>query len=772
MKDEARTKEDLIEEVTALRLRISELEEKTLKNTPEEDRSVTVETDSSAICEGDKIVGIEGRSRDLTKRRLAEEAIKINEERFRKMVQQSTDAISLFSPEGTFLFISDAVYRVLGHRPEELIGQSWESFVHPDDIAMMATKWFQVLEKPGNIVGAEMRGRNKDGSWRWMEVVGSNQIDEPGIGGVIINFRDISERKLAEQSIKEGEHKFKELFENMSSCMAVYETVGDGEDFIFKDFNKAAEKVEQIDQNDLIGKSVSEIFPGVRDMGLFDVFQRVWRTGKSEYHPATLYRDGRIEGWKENYVYKLLSGEIVAVYDDVTEHKRVEEAITKNEERFRKMVQHSTDAISLLSPEGTFVYISDAVERIIGYRPEEMIGQNWVSFVHPDDLSMLSTKWAYLFEKAENIETAECRVQHKDGSWRWIGIVGSNQVNEPGIEAIILNFRDITEHRQAELAIKESEERFRSLFDRSIECIYSHDLEGNFLDANQNTLDLLGYDREDIPSMNFASLLPQEQFPQALQQLEEIVEGGLQREIMEYKIRRKDGEYLDFEIRSSLVYHDGTPYAVMGVARDITERKQGVARLRKAMGATVQAMAIVVETRDPYTAGHQRRVADLARSIASEMGLPKNTIEGIRTASAIHDIGKISIPTEILSKPTRLSDTEFSLIKIHPQAGYDILKDIEFPWPVARMVLEHHERMDGLGYPNGLEGENILLESRIIALADVVEAIASHRPYRPSLGIDMALEEIVKNRGTQFDPEAVDACLRLFKEKKYRFLDE
>ncbi|MBW2560907.1 MAG: PAS domain S-box protein, partial [Deltaproteobacteria bacterium] len=314
--------------------------------------------------------------------------------------------------------------------------------------------------------------------------------------------------------------------------------------------------------------------------------------------------------------------------------------------------------------------------------------------------------------------------------------------------------------------------RFRSLFDRSLECIYSHDFEGNFLDVNQAALDLPGYDREDIPSMNFSSLLPQEQFPQALQQLEEIVGGGFQKETKEYKLRRKDGEYLDFETRASLVYRDGKPYAIMGIDRNITESKQSVARLRKAIGATVQAMAIVVETRDPYTAGHQRRVAELARSIASEMGLSKKQIDGIPTAAGIHDIGKISVPTEILSKPTRLSDTEFSLIKLHPQSGYDILKDIEFPWPVARMVLEHHERMDGLGYPNGLQGEDILLESRIIALADVVEAIASDRPYRPALGIDLALEEIVTNRGTQFDPEAVDACLRLFKEKKYRFLDE
>ncbi len=177
----------------------------------------------------------------------------------------------------------------------------------------------------------------------------------------------------------------------------------------------------------------------------------------------------------------------------------------------------------------------------------------------------------------------------------------------------------------------------------------------------------------------------------------------------------------------------------------------------------------VVEMRDPYTAGHQRRVADLARSIASEMGLSKDQIDGIRTAGLIHDIGKISVPAEILSRPEKLTNLAFELIKTHAQSGYDILKDIEFPWPIARIVHEHHERMDGSGYPNGLTGDEIFLESRILAVADVVEAIASHRPYRPALGIEKALEEISQNRDILYDPEVVDACLRLFEEKGFKW---
>jgi putative nucleotidyltransferase with HDIG domain len=212
-----------------------------------------------------------------------------------------------------------------------------------------------------------------------------------------------------------------------------------------------------------------------------------------------------------------------------------------------------------------------------------------------------------------------------------------------------------------------------------------------------------------------------------------------------------------------------------GIIRDISElvssREQietTLNDLRKALGGTIEAMALTVETRDPYTAGHQRRVSNLARGIATEMGVSEAQIQGVRMAGVIHDIGKISVPGEILSKPGNISQNELGIIKEHPQVGYNILKTVDFPWPIAQIVLQHHERMDGSGYPNGISGENILLEARILAVADVVEAMASHRPYRAALGINVALNEISKNRGSSYDPKVVDACLRLFNEKGYR----
>jgi putative nucleotidyltransferase with HDIG domain len=192
-------------------------------------------------------------------------------------------------------------------------------------------------------------------------------------------------------------------------------------------------------------------------------------------------------------------------------------------------------------------------------------------------------------------------------------------------------------------------------------------------------------------------------------------------------------------------------------------------KLTKALDGTVLAVAKTMEMRDPYTAGHQRRVAQLAAAIAQEMGFPAERVEGMRVLGCLHDIGKIAIPAEILNKPGRISPVEFTLIKDHPRVGYGIIKDIDFPFPLAEGILQHHERLNGSGYPQGISGADIILEARILGVADVVEAMASHRPYRVALGIDQALEEISRNREILYDPEVVDVCLKLFTEKGFSF---
>jgi len=229
-----------------------------------------------------------------------------------------------------------------------------------------------------------------------------------------------------------------------------------------------------------------------------------------------------------------------------------------------------------------------------------------------------------------------------------------------------------------------------------------------------------------------------------------------------------DEEKLLTEMAGDLTYGIMSLRAHIDKNQTAQELEKSLEKMRRILMQAVASLGATLDTRDPYTAGHQRRVGELATAIAEEMGFSKDQIEGISVAGNLHDIGKINVPSEILNKPGKLSDIEVALIKTHPQAGYEIVKDIEFPWPVGEVILQHHERMNGSGYIRGLAGEDILMEARIMGVADVVEAMASHRPYQPALGIDKALEEISQNRGILYDPDVVDACLKLFKEQSFK----
>jgi PAS domain S-box-containing protein len=305
--------------------------------------------------------------------------------------------------------------------------------------------------------------------------------------------------------------------------------------------------------------------------------------------------------------------------------------------------------------------------------------------------------------------------------------------------------------------------------------IFYKDSEGRYLGCNSSFEKFFGQKREQTIGKSIYELFPKEIADKYHEKNLALLQNpGLQ--IYESSIKDTSG------VVHKVIFHqatfpnmDGSVGGLIGAILDITERKQAeedlqrtLESLRRAFGTVIQVMVSTVESRDPYTAGHQIRSADLARAIATEMGLPQEKMNGIRMAASIHDIGKLSIPAEILSKPTKLTNIEFSLIKEHSRSGYEMLKDVESPWPLAQIVYQHHERMDGSGYPRNLKGDDILMEARIMAVADVVESMASHRPYRPALGIEAALDEIEKNRGTLYDNAVVDACLRLFREKGYQ----
>jgi PAS domain S-box-containing protein len=369
---------------------------------------------------------------------------------------------------------------------------------------------------------------------------------------------------------------------------------------------------------------------------------------------------------------------------------------------------------------------------------------------------------------------------HKDGSERYFDGLGRNLLDNPAIAGFVMNVRDITERKRVEKDLRESEEKYRNILENIEDGYFESDLAGNLTFFNSSACRILGYPREEMLGMNNRVYVDAENAKKCFRAYNGVYVTGIPQKGFEWEIIRKDGARRSLEVSISLIVRPGKkPTGFCGIVRDITERKKAEERLketlenlRKALGTTLQVMISVVETRDPYTAGHQIRVADLARTIATEMGLSKEKIENIRIASSIHDIGKLFIPAEILSKPAKLSEMEFALIKEHTYKGYEILLKAKSPWPLAETVYQHHERMDGSGYPRNLKGEEILIEARILAVADVVEAMASHRPCRPALGVEAALEEIEKNKETLYDATVVDACLKVFRENGYQFKEK
>lgn len=465
----------------------------------------------------------------------------------------------------------------------------------------------------------------------------------------------------------------------------------------------------------------------------------------------------------------------VGIIEDITERRRSEEALRESEEQYRTLVENADEAI-LVIQDGRIKFVNTRAVVAFGYSVQKFMSIPVFELVHPEDREMVIRRYLEKINGDAAPTRHTYRVLHKEGPVMWIEI-SSILIQWEGRPATLNLITDITDRKKAEDALREREEKYRTILESIEDGYFEQDLAGNFIFINDSMSRIYGYSKEELIGLNYKQYTDLEGGRKCFHIFLNIYKTGKPGKIVDFDIIRKDGTRRHIESSVSLIRDPaGNSTAFRGIVRDVTERRQAeealnqsFARLRDALSATVGAAAMMVETRDPYTAGHQRRVADLGRSIALEMQLTDEQIEGIHMAGMVHDLGKISVPSEILSKPTRLTDLEYRLIKTHPQAGYDILKDIAFSWPIARIVLEHHERMNGSGYPHGLKRDQALLESRILSVADVVEAMASHRPYRAGLGMEAALAEIEANREILYDPLAVDACLKLFREKGYHF---
>jgi PAS domain S-box-containing protein/putative nucleotidyltransferase with HDIG domain len=589
-----------------------------------------------------------GSKDNVNRRERIEEKLRHEERLFRALAEHSSDIIVILNLEGIITYINPAVERVLGFKAEERIGARGLELVHPDDMKFLAdSSNILARDTSAPVIHGEMHLRHKDGSWRTLEAVGSNLVNNNVVEAIIVNYRDITERKQAEAALRQEQQFSKLVLDNLPGIFYLY-----------------------------------------------------------------TYPENRLMLWNKQ------------------------------------------------------------VETLLGFNAEELRGRLATEWFTPENREAALKAIEEVFEKGQS--SRELPLLMKDGLQRPFFLTGvkfeaHDQFYFMGIGT------DITERKQMEYELRASESNFRYSLDDSPLGVRISTIEGETIYANRAILDIYGYDSiEELRKTSIKERYTPESYANFQLRKEKRLRGEFGPSEYEISIVRKNGEIRHLHVFRKEIFWNGKKQSQV-VYQDITERRQAEEKLRetleslrKSIKTTIQVLGTASETRDPYTAGHQKRVADLARSIATDMGLSQDKIEGIRMAGSIHDIGKLSIPSEILSKPTKLTEIEFSIIKAHAQKGYKMLKDMESPWPLAQIVYQHHERMNGSGYPRNLKGDEILIEARIMAVADVVEAMASYRPYRLALGIEAALEEIKKNKGILYDDTVVDTCLRLFREKGYQ----
>lgn len=445
----------------------------------------------------------------------------------------------------------------------------------------------------------------------------------------------------------------------------------------------------------------------------------------------------------------------------------------ESDELHSALFENSFDLICLLDFDGRIMDVNPGMLKTLGYRREEMLTFDLLSLVEDQHKHPLKKLLQGIKEGRGQKDVHEFSLINKAGTYISLEYTASILHRGQKSPAIVLIARDVSELRKLNLTLQKSEQKFVNIAEESMDMIFIA-TEEKLLYVNQAAQNLLGYSVNELTSPGFSLVgIVAPEYKTLVKKIFHNIASEGEYPAQEIDFIHRNSKKVNTITRLKLTRY-GEEHAVFGVISDTSairsaqqEKFETAAKLIKAITAIIDAIASTMQLKDPYTFSHQQRVTTLAVAIAGELNLSAHYIEGIRLGAMVHDIGKTYIPTQILSKPPPLNAIEFDLIKMHPKAGYDILKKVDFPWPIPEIALQHHERLDGSGYPSGLMGSGILFEARIVAVADVVEAMSAHRPYRPGLGVDKALVEIIENKGRLYDEKVVEACCNLFYQKGY-----
>lgn len=719
------------------------------------------------------------------KQKKVEEMLHYREERCQNILENIEDGYYEVDLAGNLIFFNDSLCRLHGCAREEMAGMNYRQYTDAEYSKTLFQAFHKVYNTGKSTKEFDWQVIRKDGSKRYIEASVSLLKDSSGkptgFRGIT---RDITDRKKAEELLKQSESKYRLLADYMKDYVwlmdaslnltyispSIEKTLG----YALDDFRKSP--LEKFLTPSSYKTAMNFLSVELPRALVAPPTYLLDRKLELEY----VSKDGqRMWGEASFSLIRDEQGKPVSILGEsrnITARKKIEDELRASECNFRHSLDDSPLGVRISTMEGETIYANKAMLDIYGYdRIEELKEKSIKDRYTPESY----VEWRTRKEKRAKGEFGpaeyDIRIVRKDGEVRQLHVF-RKEIFWNGQKQSQIIYNDVTEQKIAEEKLHQSEEKYRTILEDIHEGYFEIDLAGNFTFFNDHVCRVMGYTRQELMGMNNRRYTYKKDIKKVFQAYHHVYKTGVPLREFVWRIINKDGteRYIEGSI-SLLKDSSGRPAGFRGLSHDITERKQTeeklqetLSNLKKAVNTTIQVLVSALESRDPYTAGHQSRCADLACSIAMEMGLDQNKIEGIRLAGSIHDIGKLSIPSEILTKPAKLTSLEFSLVQEHPLSGFETLKDIESPWPLAEIVYQHHERVNGTGYPNNLKGDDILIESRILAVADVVEAIASHRPYRPSLGIKAALEEIEKNKGVLYDVAVADACLKLFRNKVYQ----
>ena len=457
---------------------------------------------------------------------------------------------------------------------------------------------------------------------------------------------------------------------------------------------------------------------------------------------------------------------------DITDRKRAEEALRESNERFRGIAERGFDAIYETDLDGTITYVSAASEFISGNRPDEVVGKAFRDYVPEEALAALGGAVASVL-KGCSVRGLEVDMWRKDGTLASLELNVSPIVKEGVVVRIEGTARDVTEHKRAMEALEAEKAYTESVVRNVPDMLVVMDRRGTVTFCNDAVARFVGMAVSDAVGMPLGQLIERLELlapdirERAVGELEEHLRSGetvtdVEVELVDAQGRRVPHLYSEAVITNGT----GEVLGVTALMKNISERKRAEQEMEQSFVDLAETISRAVESRDPYTAGHQRKVASLVKDVGERMGLDAESLKGLYVGALLHDIGKFSIPDGIINKPGRLSEEEWGLVRVHTRQGHAILDGTRLPWPVAEMALHHHERLDGSGYPDGIRGEQLSLEVRILAVCDVAEAMSSHRPYRPARTKDEVLEELRGGRGAKYDPLVVDiVCDMLEKDE-------